>query len=336
MTMTRRDFAALTLATPLALGLAGGARAQARSVKVIATGGASGAIAAGTREAYELAIRDGADVLAADLVPCQDGTFFVLPDPELSLSTDVAARPAFQDRRRDLVIDGDARAGWFVQDFTVAELKSLARLPPAPPRRGRPPAPAALLTFDDLIAIARAGSVATARVVGVQAGLVHPAFFAGLDLAVEPRLATAIRLAGYNSPAAAMVVASEDREALKTLGGLTRARRALRLHVDAGPPTTPAVLAEIRRLAEIIAPDFALLLDLANPKLTPPMPLIANAHAAGLAVQAWTTAQPGAFPPPPFRPGDTRRLLAALIAAGADAVAGDLAAPIARARGSGD
>lgn len=333
MRPSRRDFAALSLAAPLALGLAGRARAQARPVQVIAAGGASGEVAAGTREAYQLAIRDGADVLAAGLVPCQDGTLFVLPDPELSLATDIAGRPAFHDRRRELMIDGKARLGWFVQDFTAAEVKTLSRLPPETRRRGRTPAPAPPLAFEDLIAIARAGSVATARVIGVQAGMVRPAFFAGQDLAIEPRLASAIRLAGYNAPAAAMVVASDDGEALKTLGALTRARRALRLHADAAAPPTPKALAAIRAVAEIIAPDFPLILDLANAKLTPPTALIADAHAAGLAVQAWTAADAGPFPPPPFRPGDARRLLAALIAAGPDAVAGDLAAPIARARG---
>jgi glycerophosphoryl diester phosphodiesterase len=332
MTLGRREFAALTLAAPLALGLACGARAQGRPIKVIATGGANGGIAAGAREAYELAIRDGADVLAADLVPCQDGTLFVLPDPELSFATDIASKPAFQDRRRDMMIDGKASAGWFVQDFTVAELKTLVRLPTLPSRRGRPSAPASLLTFEELIGIARAGSVRTGRVIGVQAGMVYPAFFSSIDLAVEPRLATAIRLAGYNAPAAAMVVASDNRDALRAIGALTRARRALRLHASAGAPTAE-VITESRGVMEILAADFSLLLDLSNDRLTPPTALIGDAHAEGLAVQAWTASDAGPFPPPPFRPGDARHLLAALIAAGVDGVAGDLAAPIARARG---
>jgi glycerophosphoryl diester phosphodiesterase len=187
----------------------------------------------------------------------------------------------------------------------------------------------AILTLEDLIAVARAGSVRTARVIGVHASMVHPAYFAGLDLAVEPRLASVIRSAGYNAPAAAMFVASPEINALKTIGELTRARRVLRIAADTPAPTAlTAILAH----AEAMAVGADLLLDLSSARTLPATPLVADAHATGLAVQAWTNDADTPFPPPPLRSGDARRLLAALFAAGVDAVAGDLAGPIVRAR----
>ena len=132
-----------------------------------------------------------------------------------------------------------------------------------------------------------------------------------------------------------MVVAAEDPDVLRTLGELTRVRRAMRLR--AGPAgadqRSPDGLKAIRGFAEAIAVDPALLIDLAQPTTAPPLAMVADAHAAGLTVQAWTVPDAGAvFPPPPFRPGDARRIFAALFTAGCDAVAGDNALLIARGR----
>ena len=329
MTLSRRDFAAFSLAAPLALGLGTPARALARSPLVIAAGAAVGDAPAGTRAAYDLAIGAGADVITAAVFPTKDGSLVARRGAELSVDTDVAARPDFAGRRRSRPGAEGGTPGWWVEDFTLAELKTLVAVIPGAKRRG-PDAGHAILTFEDLMATARAGSVRTARVIGVQARLADAARYAGLDLAVEPRLAAAIRTAGYNSPAAAMVVAGEDAEGLRALGELTRVRRVLRLRP--GVPA-PDPLGAMRGVAEAIAVDAGRLVDLSQPKTTPALGLIAEAHAAGLSVQAWTFPEAGElFPPPPFRPGDARRLYAALFAAGCDAVAGDLAAPIARGR----
>jgi len=331
MTPTRRDIAALTLGLPLAWSLTGPARsALARDPQVIAGGGAVGDSAAGTSGAYDQAIRDGADFLASDFFPTKDGALVARPDHELSASTDVATRQEFAYRRQNLTVDGRERTGWFIEDFTLAELKTLVCGGPGGKRRGAA-ADHLILTFEEVVAVARAGSVRMARVVGVQAAMPHSGYFAGLDMAQEPRLANAIRGAGYNSPAAAMLVASDDPQSLKTIGDLTRARRVLRLGA-AGPAGPPEDLAAMRAQAEAVAADPGALLDFADPKAVPPTGFIAAAHAAGLAVHAWTSDPAAAFPPPPFRPGDARRLMAALFAAGCEAVVGDLASPIARAR----
>lgn len=334
MIRNRRQFSALALSLPLAWTLIGPARALARRSLVIATGGRAADIPEGTKGAYELAIQGGADVIAAWFAPTRDGVLVAVADHELSAATDIATRPEFADRRQTHVVEGRERIGWFVEDFALGELKTLTRSAPVAKRRagGKGDAGRAILTFEELVAIARAGSVANARVVGVQAGLPHPAYFAARDLALEPRLAGAIRVAGYDSPAAAMWVMSEDGDALATIGGLARVRRVLFIGSRGLDALSPAVLRAGRTRSEVVAIAADRLLDLTTTKTYPPTSVIADAHAAGYAVQAWTTGGAQPFPPPPYRPDDMRRLLAALFAADTDAVAGDLATPIARAR----
>lgn len=333
MTLTRRDFAALSLAAPLALAMGGKARAAPRRPLVIAAGAGTADLPEGTSGAFELVIRDGADVIAADFVPSRDGALVALRDHELSEATDVVRRPEFASRKQTRTVDGQDRTGWFTEDFTLAELKTLIRGAPARRRRGGKTAAQAILTFEEVVAIARAGSVRTARVIGVDAGLSRSAYFAGLDLAVEPLLASAIRVAGYDSPAAAMFISSPDPASLKAIGELTRARRVLPLAAkdfEASGAGSPDGLKAIRAYAEAVAPDAGLLLDRSKPRTAATTPLIADAHAAGLAVHAWTLG--ATFPPTPYKAGDTQRLLAALFAGGADAVAGDRAGAIVRAR----
>jgi glycerophosphoryl diester phosphodiesterase len=313
--------------------MGGPTRAAAGQARVIATGAGTADFPEGTRGAFELAIREGADVIAADFVPSRDGALVALRDHELSAATDVARRPEFAARKQARTVDGEDRTGWFAEDFTLAELKALVRSGPSPRRRGGTAAARAILTFGEVVDIARAGSVRTARVIGIDAGLSHSAYFASLDLTIEPLLASAIRVAGYDSPAAAMFVSSPDPNSLKTIGELTRARRVLPLSakdLEASGAGSPDGLKAIRAYAEVLAPDAGLLLDLSTPKTVKPTALIADAHAAGLSVHAWTVG--GTFPPPPFKVGDAPRLLAALFAAGPDAVAGDHAAAIVRAR----
>jgi glycerophosphoryl diester phosphodiesterase len=328
MTPTRRDLAAFVVAAPLAWAAGGPARAVARDPLVVAPGAGTADLPEGTAGAFDLAIHDGADFIAADFTPTKDGILVALPDHELSALTDVAERAEFASRKQTHTIDDEDRTGWFAEDFTLAEVKTLVRAAPGPKRRGSKVGASAILTFEEVVAIARAGSVRTARVVGVSAGIGHAAYFAGLDMAVEPLLAGAIRVAGYDSAAAAMFVRSGDPASLKAIGELTRARRV----VGIGPKddASPDGLKAIRAYAEAVAPVADALLDLSTPKLVRPTPVVVDAHAAGLAVHAWTLG--AAFPPPPFKAGDAGRLLAALYAADADAVAGAPAAAIARAR----
>lgn len=346
MRQSRRQFAISALATALAPAAfpvrAQNLRNEIRPTPlVIARGGAAGGPAL-SRASYLTAIDQGADFLSACLVSSKDGILVVRDDDELSGATDIGAHPEFADRRATRVIEGATREGWFTEDFTLAELKSLTLL--GGPRDRRPAAAdrPTILTFDELIGVARAGCVSQARVIGVEANLVHPAYFASLDLPLEPKLAHIIHAQGYNSPAAAMLVASEDPMALKTLGQSTTARRVQRIGAGQGPARSPGVswadmltpdgLSNLARQVWAVALPLEAVLDLSSPRAPQATGLTTAAHMAGLMVHAWAGSEGAAFPPSPFKAGDGRRLLTGLFAAGVDGVCGELAAPVARAR----
>ena len=311
MTLTRRD-----LSTFLAAAVVAPVAARADTVRdplVIARGAAAGDAPELTAGAYDQAVKDGADFLAAHLVVSKDGVLIARRDNELSASTDIAVHPEFTDRHATKTIAGAERSGWFAEDFTLAELKTLGCVA-GDGRRGRAPAPS-ILTFQEVVDFARAACVRMARVVGVYAFIEDPAYFAGLNLALEPRLAEAVRKNGYDSLAAAMILASPDPAALKTLARLTRARRALRLVGDAA--FDPAA---VRAVAHAVAPDLTRVIDTSNPRKPLATPLAGQAQASGLAVHAWAAVDA------------SQGLMEAAYAAGADAVLSELARPAARAR----
>ncbi|HSZ52889.1 MAG TPA: glycerophosphodiester phosphodiesterase family protein [Caulobacteraceae bacterium] len=333
MSPTRRTITAAGLSLGFAA-LAGVGRAQARRPGlIIARGGAAGGWPAGSRGAYDQAANDGADFFESGVVSTKDGVLIARQDDELSVDTNIASRPEYAERRTTRVIDGDTREGWFCEDFTLPEIKSLTLAFPG----GQDRRPAAMkseqpviLTFDELTATARKASVRTARVVGVYASLVAPKYFARLDLPLEQNLARAIGAAGYNSPAAAMFVASDDADSLQALGELTRARRVRRWlpGPNVSPPEDPKAAAGGARA---IAPPASWVLDAADPKSLKVGGLVEAAHGAGLAVHVWVFGAGDAFGPP-LKPGDSRRALTALFAGDVDGVCVDLAGPAARAR----
>jgi glycerophosphoryl diester phosphodiesterase len=234
----------------------------------------------------------------------------VAPDNDLSAVTDIANRAEFAARR---TARGGAE-GWFAEDFTLAELQTLATGPA--PKRDAPPAH--LLTLREVLAAARAGSVREARVVGVSPRMVRPQRFAGGDLAIEPALANLIALEGYNSRAAAMIVQAAEPAALKAFGALSRARRALIVDAAESLPPPGAVQA--------IAPAESLVVNDAAKGPMTTTGLVGAARAAGLAVYARCR------PPAPHEPHGARERLTALFLAGADGVICRDVALAARAR----
>ncbi|WP_330175820.1 glycerophosphodiester phosphodiesterase family protein [Streptomyces sp. NBC_01498] len=278
---------------------------------VIGHRGAAGWRPEHTAAAYTYAVRNGADWIEPDLVATKDHVLVVRHENEISGTTDVAAHPEFTGRRTTKTVDGRAVTGWFTEDFTLAELKTLRaveRLPLVRNRNtvfdGREP----VMTFEEVVRLARALSRRHGRRIAVFPETKHPTYFRSLGLPLEPALARIVRR--YRLGAEDCVVQSFEPTSLAAFAG-----ERLRLPlwqalgtsgapydlVAAGDPTTyrdmmtPEGLRRIARYADWIGPDKSSVVE--------PFTLLADAHRAGLKVGAYTFRAENQYLPARFRRG---------------------------------
>lgn len=331
---------------------------------VIAHRGASGYRPEHTLEAYALAIAMGADFVEPDLVSTRDGVPVCRHENEIGGTTDVAVRPEFAARRTRKVIDGVEVEGWFTEDFTLPELKTLRareRLPQLRPGsaalEGRFEVPA----LDEVIALVLRESAARGSTIGIYPETKHPAYSRSIGLPLEPPLLAALDRAGWTDRDAPVFIQSFETENLRMLRRQTGVRLVQLLEAQGRQPfdyaargdprtyadlATPAGLAEIAEYADGIGPEKALVIPRdADGRLGAPGPLVADAHAAGLLVHPWTFRSENHYLPADLRRGDPSapdfpRLhgdaeaeLAAFFAAGVDGVFADFPDVALRARG---
>ena len=269
---------------------------------VIAHRGASGERPEHTRAAYELAIDQGADFIEPDLVMSRDGALIVRHENEIGGTTDISAHPEFADRRATRTIDGQSVSGWFTEDFTLTELKTLRtreRLPELRPANTAFDGQEPILTFQEVIDIAREGSLRTGRVIGVAPELKHPSYFAARGLAMEPPFLTALVANRMMEAASPIIVQCFEIDTLRSLNALTDAPLLQLIGASGGPADRPGLtyaemvapsgLADIAAYADFIGADTALIEPRdADGDAQAPTALISDAHAAGLKVVAWT------------------------------------------------
>ena len=182
---------------------------------VVAHRGASGQLPEETLEAYTRAIELGADVIEMDLLSTKDGVLVLRHDPNLATSTDVASRPAFAARKKTKQVDGETQTGWFVDEFTLAELKTLGAISTDAERpqqfNGRFKVP----TFQEVVDLAKAKSRETGRTIAVYPETKNPTYFRDLGLPMEDKLIAIIEAAGWNSKTAPIFVQSFEPGSLK-------------------------------------------------------------------------------------------------------------------------
>ncbi|MGN9759093.1 glycerophosphodiester phosphodiesterase family protein [Streptomyces sp. SD31] len=277
---------------------------------VIGHRGAAGWRPEHTAASYTYAVQTGADWIEPDLVPTKDHVLVVRHENEISQTTDVASHPEFADRRTTKTVDGRSVTGWFTEDFTLAELKSLRAVERLPLVRNRNTVfdgREEVLTFQEVVDLARRLSRTYGRTVAVFPETKHPTYFRGLGLPLEPRLAEVIRQSRLGrrecvvqsfEPTSLKRIAAERLgvplwQALGTTGGPYDL-------VSAGDPTTyrdmmtPAGLARIAEYADWIGPDKSSLVG---------TPVLTDAHAAGLRVGPYTFRAENQFLPAGFRRG---------------------------------
>ncbi|NEK59767.1 glycerophosphodiester phosphodiesterase [Geodermatophilus sabuli] len=291
-----------------------------------------------TRASFELAIDLGADLVEPDVVVSRDGVLVVRHENELSRSTDVAGRPEFADRRTTRLVGDRQREGWFTEDFTLAELRTLRaveRMPGLRPLNTTYDGRFGILTLAEVVEVARRRSTPE-RPVRVLAELKKPTWFGAHDLPMTELVAAELRRLGADTADGSVVLQSFDAAALRQLRAtLGPAGPTMLQLVDDGAGDdaliTPAGLREVSTYAQGIAPSrHRILLRDAEQALTGVSDLISRAHRAGLLVTPWTLRPENAFLPvhlrrgeDPIGPGDMQTEARLLLALGVDGLITD-------------
>lgn len=236
---------------------------------VIGHRGAPSHLPENTLASFRLAVRFGADALEADLVMSRDGVLVVSHDPELSRTTDVPFRSEFAGRRTRKVIDGRLMEGWFVDDFTLAELRSLN----APALGDRIP------TFDELLLLVADESSRAGRRLGLHVEIKHPSYFASVGLPMAGKVIGTLRDHGLDRPGRQVWLQSFDESFVRGISAMTALPLVQLVDVDRSF-TCHGVAA----YADAVGPARAMVLRAD----ATPTNLVAEAHRCGLQVFVWT------------------------------------------------
>ncbi|WP_248958239.1 glycerophosphodiester phosphodiesterase [Sphaerisporangium perillae] len=265
---------------------------------------------------YRTAIEMGADFIEPDLVSTKDHVLVARHENEISRTTDVARHPEFAARRTTKVIDGRNLTGWFTEDFTLAELRTLRaveRLPRLRPDSAAFDGLAPIATFDEIVALAKRAGV------GVYPETKHSGYFTSIGLPLEEPLLATLGRYGWREKSDPVFIQSFETANLRALRGRTRLRLVQLLEssgaprdlVAAGDPrtyrdlATPAGLAQIASYADAIGVPTRLVLPARRDgELRDPTTLVEDAHRQGLAIHVWTVRPENAYLPARFRQGD--------------------------------
>ena len=279
---------------------------------LIAHRGASGERPEHTLAAYERAIDQGADFIEPDLVLTKDGVLVARHENEIGGTTDVADHPEFADRKTTKVIDGVEMAGWFTEDFTLAELRTLRareRLPDLRPANKRFDTLYQIPTFEEILKLVRAKEAESRRRIGLYPETKHPSYFAGIGLAHQAPLLDLLNRYGYMTEADPVFIQSFEVGNLKALRAATRLRLIQLVDAEGGPADLPGTryddlltvqgLADIATYADGIGPSAALVIAPEGATA-----LVGRAHDAGLQVHVWTLRMENPFLPAQYQRGD--------------------------------
>ncbi len=309
---------------------------------VIAHRGASGERPEHTLAGYKLAIDLGADYIEPDLVLTKDGVLVARHENEISETTDVAAHPEFAARKATKTIDGQEVSGWFTEDFTLAELKTLRARERLPKLRSTEyDGQFEIPTFEEILTLLAEVNKDRKKPVGVYPETKHPSYFASIGLPHEAPLLAVLDRFGYRGRTAPVFIQSFEVGNLMDL----RARSDLPLiqlmDGEGGPAdrpgtsyaamTSPAGLKMIAAYADGIGPNKAMVIPRgALGRLGKPTDLVRDAHAAGLKVHPWTFRRENYFLPlddkggvNPAGHGDLAGEIAAYLKTGIDGLFSD-------------
>jgi glycerophosphoryl diester phosphodiesterase len=315
---------------------------------IIAHRGASGERPEHTIASYTRAIEQGADYIEPDLVLTKDGVLVARHENEISETTNIAEKREFANRKTSKTIDGEKMTGWFTEDFTLDELKTLRakeRLPQLRKDNMAFDRQFEIPTFEEILTLAKAHNV------GVYPETKHPSYFASIGLPHEAPLLAMLTRFGHVTKDAPIFIQSFEVENLKALRPKTKLR-LIQLMDETGSPAdrsdltysqmaTAEGLKIVATYADGVGPNKAMVIPrtiIGN--LGTPTTLVADAHQVGLAVHPWTFRRENYFLPlaqksgvDPRGIGDVQTEMKAFLATGIDGIFSDNVAEAVSARG---
>lgn len=333
--MVRFTFVAACLALILAPSPAMASGVLDDGPLIIAHRGASGERPEHTLAAYELAIDRGADFVEPDLVVTKDLELVSRHENELSGTTDVETREEFDHLKREKTIDGVRVAGWFVEDFTLEELRTLRakeRVPASRPANTRYNGLYQVPTFEEIVKLVRAKQAETGRSIGLYPELKHPNFLLEVEgIDIVDLMLLKLRELGVE-PSDPIFIQCFEVGTLRRLDKRSDYKLVQLIHPEGGPVDEPDMryaemitasgLEELATYADGIGPWLGYVLD---PQTMVETTLVADAHSVGLKVHPWTLRKENGFLPTslqneggPAAEGKWRMLWQAAIESGAD------------------
>jgi glycerophosphoryl diester phosphodiesterase len=318
-------------------------RRAANPVPVVGHRGASGYRPEHTLASYELAINQCADYIEPDLVATKDGQLVARHENEIGGTTDVAAKAEFAGRRTTKVVDGVRISGWFTEDFTLAELKTLRakeRIPQVRPDNTAYDGLYQIPTFEEVVDLARHSRTCSGGPVGVYPETKHPSYFDSVGLSLEEPMLEVLNTNGLGGSKAPVVLQSFETANLVELAKKTDLPIAQLIDCSGAPYDLVAAgdrrtyadlvtrtgLKQISRYADIVGFCKNVMIPRGSDgSLLRPTAVISDAHRAGLTVHGWTFRQENQFLPTEFRrgtdpkaPGDMAGEVRAFLNAGMD------------------
>lgn len=295
---------------------------------IIAHRGSAGYLPEHTLAGYELAIDNGADFIEPDLVASKDGVLVARHEPYLggdnadfagADSTNVASHPEFADRKKSAVLDGVPLNGWFAEDFTVAELKTLRaneRLPSIRPQSARSNGMFEIPTLQEIIDLVKRKEIQNGRKVGIYLETKHPTYHDSIGLSLEEKLVALLNTNSLTDPGRVFIQSFEVQN-LQALNALTDVP-LVQLYGEAGRPfdfvvsgntqtydelATASGLAFVASYADAVGPHKGRVIPLVGNALGAATSFVDDAHAQNLLVHPYTFRSENFFLPVDLRSG---------------------------------